>query len=167
MSTPAAPQLKGSHSLAIEWALPSQSLKVQLSAGILSSLQMRVRESLRTEPELRPAGVLIGRCACSATWNVSIEEYLPIEWDASRGGAPFLTDEQQSRVDGISAVHRTDALLVGFYRIGHVANDDERSATETPDDVLGEDERAFIAKYCSVSNISIAISLETENLEPR
>lgn len=147
----------------VEWALPSKALTVQVAKDVLSRIQTEVAQSMAIDPHSCPGGLLVGNSCRSSSWRISIDKHVPLEWDDSRGGAPFLMDSQLARItEKISslALHTT---VVGFYRASRAV--EYRNHDETDHNVT-DAEKKLLASCLPLSGVGLGVRLKLPNLDP-
>jgi TonB family protein len=164
MSTLAEQPMVG-HGGVIDWVLPGKPLHVELSGITLLGIQLSVKQRLQRQPHLRPGGLLLGNCIRSRGWTITVERHLPLEWDVSRGGAPFLTDGQRQNLHTTLVASFTEAKIVGVYRAASAAQHTVRAGDPAGDGVLTDDDR-HLMESCTLFPIALGICLEGDNLEP-
>lgn len=162
----AAKHPRSDFSALIEWDLPSKPFHLQASRAVLGGMQLSAQQSLAKQPHLRPGGLLLGQCVGTTVWNISVDRHFPIEWDASRGGAPFLTDAQRQAIHKMLAASSSDLKIVGYYRAASPAQDPSQRADFLIDGALAEGDRALMAG-CVLAPVAAGICLEGRNLAPR
>jgi TonB family protein len=164
MSTLAAQPVAG-HASVIDWVLPGKPLRVELSGITLLGMQLSVKQRLQRHPHLRPGGLLLGTCVRSPAWKITVERQLPLEWDAGRGGAPFLTQAQRQALHRTSVASFTEAKIVGVYRLMSTAQDAMSAVHGAPDEVLTDEDRHLLDS-CSLFPIALEVCLAGDDLDP-
>ncbi|MBV9084263.1 MAG: energy transducer TonB [Acidobacteriaceae bacterium] len=151
------------------WSLESQPLTVKLNADALFRIQSALRQDRSKQPNLCSGGLLIGTCRRASSWEISVQEPIALEWDESRGGAPFLTEAQLRTLRETSAAWTSDTIVIGFYRASRAveANDAEfveRDAVERRG--LIEGDRSLLVTCCPFSAVPIALRLDSLVFDP-
>jgi TonB family protein len=153
------------------WILASKPLAVALSADLLFRIRAAVIPSLEAQPQLCPGGLLLGSCDHSQAWNVEIMDHVPLEWDLSRGGAPFLTEAQSCALQDKLVSYSGDRLVVGFYRCSRTV---DREGSHHPGDPLmgtrrpvAEADRSLLSLCSRLGSVSIGLRLDMPGLYPR
>ena len=156
--------------LGLEWTLPSTPLIVRLSRDALSRIQAAVLRSRAMRPHSCPGGFLLGTCDRVSSWQISIENTTALEWDSSRGGAPFLTEAQNQTLRERLSSLPPDSVVVGSYRTSRAIefeNPDKSVSGVQGGRALPEADRRLLATCCPLSAVSLGLRLDLPNLEPR
>ncbi len=112
-----------------EWRVPGKPVRVRFGARLPSQL---VNASAAASP--RSGGLLIGRLINGEVDRVLINACMPLLWDRSRNGAPYLTEEQEEQAKAaLLALKEGDGrgqTVVGWYRSA-----DAHETIATADDI--------------------------------
>jgi TonB family protein len=163
-----ASRVESDQSRHIGWTLPDKALNVRVTGTALSVLQTKVNQSRSRRPHICAGGLLLGTCVRSDTWNITIEEHVPLEWDGSRGGAPFLSEDQKSAFQHAVSNSASNSIVIGTYRATRASESDGNGATVCDLPVgraLAEADR-FLLANCSSVLVSVGIKLRVPSLEP-
>ena len=106
------------HARPVEWISRSKPLFVHLSKEVLAGIQVALSQAGARQPRLCLGGLLLGTETQAADGDTAffIQSHLQLEWDAARGGAPFLTDTQVQLLQETLASWPADRKVIGFYR---------------------------------------------------
>jgi len=106
------------HARPAEWISRSRPLFVHLSKDVLAGIQVALSQAGTRQPRLCLGGLLLGTETQAADGETAffIQSHLQLEWDAARGGAPFLTDTQVQLLQETLASWPADRKVIGFYR---------------------------------------------------
>jgi hypothetical protein len=154
----------------IEWTLPSKPLVARIDDHVLEAIQRTVLQEGAHQPELCVGGLLLGARDHSPAWQFTIQRHIPVgEWDASRGGAPFVT-EAQSRTLKTLASWPSTLTPIGFYR---TYRECEGKGASKATDVLSvrrnlmEADRSVLTSCLTVSaGVGIFLQIDASTLQP-
>jgi hypothetical protein len=154
----------------IEWTLPSKPLVARIDDHVLGAIQRAVLQEGAHQPELCVGGLLLGVQDRSQAWQFTIQRHIPVgEWDASRGGAPFVTEAQSRTLETLAAWPST-LTPIGFYR---TYRECEGKGASKATDVLSirrslrEADRSVLTKCLTVSaGVGIVLQIDASTLQP-
>jgi len=155
---------------AIQWALGDKPLTVELSSTTLDQIRDSVLSSRKAQPQFCPGGLLLGTCDHHLQqWRLRVQDHAPLEWDARRGGAPFLTEAQSRALETKLAEYSGEVRALGFYRCSDPA---ARGEALTSDRLKSarrsflEADRSLLLLGSQFQVVSMMLQLEWPDLEP-
>jgi len=105
-------------SSSVRWTSRSESISIYASTEVLAGIHATLSQATAQRCRLCVGVLLLGteEKGPMGGSSVFIQDHLSIEWDSTRGGAPFLSGAQTRCAEEIALSCPTDLKVVGFSR---------------------------------------------------
>ncbi|HET8825416.1 MAG TPA: hypothetical protein VFM77_09820 [Terriglobales bacterium] len=137
----------------------ANSISLSVSKEVLNLIRSSLSEAVSRWPRLCHGSLLLGVEISNPQGGSSffIRNHMPLEWDTTRGGAPFLTDSQWRSLNEVLASLSTDGKVIGFCRTSRRSESENMLGAGVLVAELIEADTAILAACAQNSSAAITI----------